>query len=41
MITVRTKGLVFDMDGVPISSLGSVEASRRLQREFPAAVAPG
>jgi mannitol-1-/sugar-/sorbitol-6-phosphatase len=27
MITVRTKGLLFDMDGVLISSLGSVERS--------------
>ena len=27
MITVRTKGLLFDMDGVLVSSLGSVERS--------------
>jgi mannitol-1-/sugar-/sorbitol-6-phosphatase len=27
MIKVRTKGLLFDMDGVLISSLGSVERS--------------
>src|SRR6202161_3080603 len=33
MIKVRTKGLLFDMDGVLISSLGSVKRSRQIWAE--------
>ena len=33
MITVRTKGLLFDMDGVLVSSLGSVERSWQIWAE--------
>ncbi len=35
MIKVRTKGLLFDMDGVLISSLGSVERSWQTWAEAP------